>query len=190
MGNWSDRHPAADYHRTPWILLGGLLAATGSYFTVHVAYLLADNFALGLWAAAIVFCLWGVGINAASVSYLSLVTDLADEEGRSRAVSIMWTAMILATIVTSLALSRMLTTFSKEALFTAFGAIWLVSVIFVLVGSYRIEPRASQRTDRPARSTDDPMQVLRLLALNPEARRFFLYLMLVLIRHPRPGRVA
>ncbi len=181
LGNWSDRHPAADYHRTPWILLGGLLAATGSYFTVHVAYLLADNFALGLWAAAIVFCLWGVGINAASVSYLSLVTDLADEEGRSRAVSIMWTAMILATIVTSLALSRMLTTFSKEALFTAFGAIWLVSVIFVLVGSYRIEPRASQRTDRPAHSADDPMQVLRLLALNPEARRFFLYLMLVLI---------
>ena len=181
LGNWSDRHPAADYHRTPWILLGGLLAATGSYFTVHVAYLLADNFALGLWAAAIVFCLWGVGINAASVSYLSLVTDLADEEGRSRAVSIMWTAMILATIVTSLALSRMLTTFSKEALFTAFGAIWLLSVIFVLVGSYRIEPRASQRTDRPAHSADDPMQVLRLLALNPEARRFFLYLMLVLI---------
>ena len=181
LGNWSDRHPAADYHRTPWILLGGLLAATGSYFTVHVAYLLADNFALGLWAAAIVFCLWGVGINAASVSYLSLVTDLADEEGRSRAVSIMWTAMILATIVTSLALSRMLTTFSKEALFTAFGAIWLVSVIFVLVGSYRIEPRASERSDRPAHSADDPMQVLRLLALNPEARRFFLYLMLVLI---------
>ena len=51
LGNWSDRHPAADYHRTPWILLGGLLAATGSYFTVHVAYLLDQNFVLGLWAA-------------------------------------------------------------------------------------------------------------------------------------------
>ena len=181
LGNWSDRHPAADYHRMPWILLGGLLAATGSYFTVHVAYLLAGNFALGLWAAAIVFSLWGVGINAASVSYLSLVTDLADENGRSRAVSIMWTAMIVSTIVTSLALSRMLTNFSEEALYTAFGAIWLVSVVFVLVGSYRIEPRASARTAQPTQRADDPMQVLRLLALNPQARRFFLYLMIVLI---------
>ena len=193
LGNWSDRHPAADYHRTPWILLGGLLAATGSYFTVHVAYLLDQNFVLGLWAAAVVFCLWGVGINAASVSYLSLVTDLADEDGRSRAVSIMWTAMILSTIITSLGLSRMLATptpplgaaaigdLSKETLFAAFGVIWFVSVIFVLVGSYRIEPRASARTSQPVHRADDPMQVLRLLAQNPEARKFFVYLMIVLI---------
>ena len=184
LGNWSDRHPAADYHRTPWILLGGLLAATGSYFTVHVAYLLDDNFLIGLGAAAIVFCLWGAGINAASVSYLSLVTELADENGRSRAVSIMWTAMIASTIFTSLGLSRMLaspTPLSKEMLATAFGVIWLVSVIFVLVGSYRIEPRASARTGQPANSANDPMLVLRLLALNPQARRFFVYLMIVLI---------
>lgn len=181
FGNWSDRNPAANYHRMPWILLGGLLAATGSYFTVHAAYLMEDNFALGLGAAVVVFSLWGIGINAASVSYLSLVTDLADEEGRSRAVSIMWTAMISATIVTSLGLSRMLTEFSKETLHTAFGAIWLVSVLFVLVGSYRIEPRASARTAQPAHRADDPMQVLRLLALNSQARRFFIYLMIVLI---------
>ena len=184
LGNWSDRHPAADYHRTPWILLGGLLAATGSYFTVHVAYLLDNNFMIGLGAAAVVFCLWGAGINAASVSYLSLVTELADENGRSRAVSIMWTAMIASTIATSLGLSRMLATpspLSKETLTTAFGVIWLVSVIFVLVGSYRIEPRASTRTSQPANSADDPMLVLRLLALNPQARRFFVYLMIVLI---------
>lgn len=181
LGNWSDRHPAADYHRTPWILLGGLLAATGSYFTVHVAYLLTDNFVLGLGAAVVVFCLWGAGINAASVSYLSLVTDLADEDGRSRAVSIMWTAMIAATIITAYGLSRMLATFSKEALYTAFGAIWFVSVILVLVGSYRIEPRASARTAQPSNSADDPMLALRLLALNPQARRFFVYLMIVLI---------
>ena len=181
LGNWSDRHPAVDYHRTPWILLGGLLAATGSYFTVHVAYLLANNFALGLWSAAVVFSLWGIGINAASVSYLSLVTDLADEDGRSRAVSIMWTVMILAIIATSQGLSWLLDPFSQDALYTAFGVIWLVSVVFVLVGSYHIEPRASARADRPAHSADDPVQVLRLLALNPEARRFFAYLMLVLI---------
>ena len=70
---------------------------------------------------------------------------------------------------------------SKETLFAAFGVIWFVSVIFVLVGSYRIEPRASARTAQPAHRADDPMQVLRLLAQNPEARKFFVYLMIVLI---------
>lgn len=181
LGNWADRNPIGGYHRAPWIVLGGLLAATGSYFTAHTAYLLAQNFGLGLLVAGLVFSAWGVGVNAASVSYLSLVADLTDEEGRSRAVSVMWTAMILSTIATSLGLSRLLLDYSPEALYTAFGVVWLVSVIFVLLGGYRIEPHASTRAQPPANSADDPAQALRLLALNPEARRFFSYLVLVLV---------
>jgi len=181
LGNWADQHPVVNYHRVPWILVGGLLAATGSYFTAHTAYLLVDNFVLGLLGALVAFSLWGVGVNAASVSYLSLVTELADKEERSRTVSVMWTAMILATIATSLGLSRLLEPFSQETLYTAFGMVWLVSVILVLLGSYGLEPRASTRTALPTHSASNPVQAWRLLALNPEARHFFGYLVLVLV---------
>lgn len=181
LGAWADRNPIGDRYRAPWILGGGLVAAVGSYFTAHSAYWMEANFWSGLAGAILAFALWGIGVNAASVSYLSLVTDLADENGRSRAVSVMWTAMILSTIATSQALSRMLDPYSPEALYTAFGAVWLASTLFVLLGVYGLEPSASSRTTPVRHSADSPVQAMRLLALNPVARRFFIYLVLVLV---------
>ncbi|RME60582.1 MAG: MFS transporter, partial [Caldilineae bacterium] len=180
LGAWADSHPIGGKRRTPWIIGGGLLAATGSYFTAHSAYWMATDFTAGLLAAVIAFALWGVGVNAASVSYLALTAELADEEGRSRAVSIMWTAMILSTIGVSLGLSRMLDPYSPEALYTAFGAVWLASVVLVLAGAYSLEPSAGAASSRSQDRTS-PGQAMRLLALNPVARRFFVYLVLVLV---------
>ena len=80
------------------------MASFCSYFAAHAAYRLYDELPLSLVIAAGSFVVWGVGVNIASVSYLSLVTDLTEgQEGwRSRAISVMWTAMILSTIVISI----------------------------------------------------------------------------------------
>jgi BCD family chlorophyll transporter-like MFS transporter len=182
MGAWSDRYPLWGRHRSPWILLGGLMAAFGSYATAHAAYLLADNFALGLLACLAAFATWGMGVNIASVSYLSLVTELSPEGSgwRSRAVSSMWTVMILSTIATSIGLSIALRDYSPEALFTAFGVVWLVSIFFVLIGNTALEPPtpdgATVRSD-----ARNPVTAVRALTANPSAQRFFVYLLLVLI---------
>lgn len=182
MGAWSDRHPLWGRHRSPWILLGGLMAAFGSYFTAHAAYLMADSWWLGLAACLATFAVWGMGVNIASVSYLSLVTELSPEgtPWRSRAVSVMWTVMILSTIATALGLSRLLRTYSPEALFTAFGVVWLVSVLLVLVGAARIEPPLppGQNVRSSARN---PLAAVRALTANRSAQRFFVYLLLVLV---------
>lgn len=183
MGNWSDRHALWGQHRSPWIVLGGLMASFGSYFTAHAAYRVADNFALGLVACLVTFTVWGAGVNIASVSYLSLVSELSEGQAgwRSRAVGVMWTAMILSTILTSIALSRALDPYSVQALYTAFGAVWLVASFLVLVGAARVEPPASAAARAPHHSADSPLAAVRLLAANPSAQRFFVYLLLVLV---------
>ncbi len=182
MGAWSDRNPVWGRHRSPWILLGGLMAAFGSYLTAHAAYLMADSWALGLLACLATFTIWGMGVNIASVSYLSLVTELSPEgtSWRSRAVSVMWTVMILSTIATALGLSLALRDFSRDALFTAFGVVWLVSILLVLIGAAGIESRlpAGQTVRSDARN---PLTAVRALTANPSAQRFFVYLLLVLI---------
>lgn len=182
MGAWSDRYPVWGRHRSPWILLGGLMAAFGSYLTAHAAYLLAENWPLGLLASLGAFVTWGMGVNIASVSYLSLVTELSPEGTgwRSRAVSSMWTVMILSTIATSIGLSIALRNFSLGALFTAFGVVWLISLLCVFVGASGLEPpvAAGQVMRSDARN---PVTAMRLLASNPSAQRFFTYLLLVLI---------
>lgn len=187
IGNWADRNPIWGMYRSPWILIGGLMASFGSYLTAHAAYLMYDQFGIGLAASIGAFILWGLGVNMASVSYLSLVSDLtSDNEGwRSRAVSVMWTAMILSTIIVSLALSRMLETtevgiIDSQLIFTAFGVVWFIATIFIFSGSAGLEPKRVQDI-QPQNSADNPIAAFQLLAKNASARRFFIYLVLVLV---------
>ncbi|MEI2776518.1 MAG: BCD family MFS transporter [Tetrasphaera sp.] len=181
VGNWADHRPVWGYHRSPWILLGGLMASFGCYAAAHAVFLIPDNYALGVAAALLTFTVWGVGVNVASVSYLSLLSE--ESQGhtgwRSRTVSIMFTTMILTTIVTSIGLSRILDPFSEAALYTAFGVIWFIATFFVIFGAAGIEPAAPDQARQ--NSADNPATALRALANNATAQRFFVYLLLVLI---------
>jgi BCD family chlorophyll transporter-like MFS transporter len=182
MGSWSDHHLVWGRHRSPWIVLGGLMASFGSYLTAHAAYLMVDDPLLGLIACLGAFSVWGMGVNIASVSYLSLLSELSEGHPgwRSRTVSIMWTSMILSTIFVSIALSRMLQDYSVNALYTAFGAVWMVATLLVLVGSAGVEPAAdASRTVR--NQSNNPLSAFRVVAANPTALRFFVYLLLVLV---------
>lgn len=182
MGSWTDHTALWGRYRSPWIVIGGLMASFGSYLTAHAVFLMVDNWTLGLFAAVGVFIFWGMGVNIASVSYLSLLTELSEGEAnwRSRTVSTMWTAMILSTIVTAITLSYLLDPYTVDALHTAFGVVWLVSSLLVLIGSSGIEPPGT--ADRVLQnSATNPLLALQVLANNPTARRFFFYMLLVLI---------
>ena len=181
-GSWADHNTVWGRHRSPWILIGGLMASFGGYMTSHAVVMMESNFALGLLAAVVTFSIWGLGVNIASVSYLSLLSELSEGASgwRSRAVSVMWTTMILATIFTSLAISALLQPYSTSALYTAFGFVWLVASAFVLFGSAGIEPAGKGTADLHSRA-ESPRVAIRALAGNPTAQRFFLYLTLVLI---------
>lgn len=184
VGNWADRRPLWGMHRSPWILIGGLMAAFGSYLAAHTVFYMNTHFALGLIASFAVFTVWGVGVNVASVSYLSLASELTENSPkgwRTSTVGVMWTAMILSTIVASIGLARALEVdASISGIYTAFGAIWLVATVCVLVGAAGIEPvNAAARSVR--NTADHPVVALRALANNPTAKRFFVYLLLVLI---------
>ncbi|MFM7582664.1 MAG: BCD family MFS transporter [Caldilinea sp.] len=183
VGSWADRNPVWGMHRAPWMLFGGLAAAFGSYFCAHAVFYMDSQFMPGVLAAVGVFVLWGVGVNVASVSYLSLASELTErspKNWRTVTVGTMWTAMILSTIVASLLLSRMLAVDpSQSGIYTAFGAIWLVATLCVLVGASGVEPVTGGRVVQNTAS--NPAVALRVLAHNPTARRFFVYLLLILV---------
>lgn len=197
VGNWADTHPIWNRYRTPWILIGGLVAGAGSYMTAHTAYWMQDNFLLGFGAAIFFFTIWGVGVNVASVSYLSLLAELSTEPDpqadpqintaqrkanwRNRTVGIMFTVMILSTILISTLLKRMLVDYSPTALFTAFGVVWMISTALILLGTVDLEPAMTQGQQAKRNTATNPMSSIRVLINNPVAWRFFWYLVLVLI---------
>ncbi len=177
LGQYSDTHPLWGYRRTPYIAAGIVLCAGGATLTPWAALMMAESFWLGLIVAVLVFLTWGVGFNLAVVSYLSLASDLSEEHQRSRTIAVMWFMMITSVIVTAILAGRALEEYSPAKLMQVFSVCGVVSLALGAVGLVGLEPRHTQVL-REERHTAG--QAVRAVLANPQARRFFVYLMLLL----------
>src|SRR5512139_1208838 len=129
IGSFSDRHPILGYRRTPYILIGLLLCVFGVIASPYTAFLMAENFWLGLVLGLLTFGAWGMGFNFATVSYFSLASELSGERGRAKTTGIMFFIMIVSIILTAASLSRMLDPFTPERLQLAFQVVGLAALI-------------------------------------------------------------
>src|SRR5215208_7067279 len=179
IGSYSDRHPILGYRRTPYILAGLILCVIGVIVSPQVAFLIHDNFLLGLLAGLLAFGAWGMGYNLSAVSYLSLASELSGEDERGKTIATMWFMMILSIILTAIALSRMVDPYTPEALIRAFGYVAAAALILGLIGLIKLEPRSSGSSAR-ASETYTVKQMTSAITANPVARVFFIYLLLLL----------
>ncbi|HEU5101845.1 MAG TPA: BCD family MFS transporter [Roseiflexaceae bacterium] len=182
IGGYSDRHPLLGYRRTPYIALGLLLCAGGAALAPTAAFMMAgeggptpQSLVIGLLA----FGAWGMGFNFATVSYLSLATDMAGEEHRARTVGVMWFMLIVSVILTAILAGRALRPYSIEALYRVFYVICGVALALGFAGLLGLEQRGSISAHLAERRSFG--QMLRLIGANPQARLFFIYLVVLLI---------
>jgi len=180
IGSYSDRHPIFGLRRTPYILAGLILCVIGVIVSPQVAFLMAENFPLGLVAGIFAFGIWGMGYNLSAVSYLSLASELSDEDGRGLTIATMWFMMIVSIIVTAIGLSRMVDPYTPEALIRAFGYVAASALTLGLIGLIRLEPRSSSLTLSPQSENYSFKQMSAAIVSNPAARTFFIYLLLLL----------
>src|SRR5512145_2774731 len=143
IGSYSDRHPISGFRRTPYILAGLILCVIGVAVSPQVAFLMHDNFSLGLLVGLFAFGAWGMGYNLSAVSYLSLASELSGENERGRTIATMWFMMILSIILTAIGLSRMVDPYTPEALMRAFGVVSISALILGLIGLIKLEPHSS-----------------------------------------------
>lgn len=179
IGSYSDRHPIFGFRRTPYILAGLLLCVLGVIVSPQVAFLMHDNFPLGLLAGLLAFGAWGMGYNLSAVSYLSLASELSGEDERGKTIATMWFMMILSIILTAIGLSRMVDPYTPEALIRAFGVVAASALVFGLLGLIKLEPRS----DRLSQSNSEAYTIKQMtsaITANPVARVFFVYLLLLL----------
>ena len=195
IGQYSDTHPIMGYRRTPYIALGLLLCIGGAVVTPHVALLMADNFMPGLLLGVLAFGTWGLGFNLAVVAYLSLASDMSTERQRSRTIAIMWFMMIISVILTAIVSSRALEPYSDAQLISVFRMGGLIALGLAALGLVGLEPRKT-KDERPMTNAIDSSFVvgrssaqqsrasrraaIRVVIGNPQARRFFIYLILLL----------
>lgn len=179
IGSYSDRHPVFGFHRTPYILVGLLLCVAGVAISPQVAFIIQDQFVLGVIIGVLAFGSWGIGYNLAAVSYLSLASEISGEKDRGRTIAIMWVMMILGIIFTAITLSRLVDPYTEEALQQAFWIVGAIAFGLGLVGLIQLEDRSLGRSDEvEVRYTWSIM--FRSILGNRQARLFFGYLIILL----------
>ncbi len=195
IGSFSDRHPVFGYRRTPYILLGLGLCVAGLLVSPQAAFTLGGDFQSGLGMGLLAFGAWGMGFNLATVSYLSLATEISGEKGRGRTIAIMWFMMITSIILTAVLLSRLVgDPYSPELLVRAFQWVGVLALGLGLLGLIGLERRAAGGA-APAGSAAPAGNVTRETATNRDhswkeiaeailgnrqAALFFVYLMIML----------
>lgn len=178
IGNFSDRHPVFGLHRTPYIVLGLMFCVTGTALAPHAAFALHADIWSGLPIALLAFGAWGIGFNFATVAYLALATDLAGEAHRARTVGVMWFMLIVSVIVAGITLARALDPYTPAALFRAIYWTCGIALLLGVVGLIRLERREGRAVPQGRAGL---LTTFRQISANPQARRFFIYLVLLLI---------
>jgi len=177
IGQYSDKHPIAGYRRTPYIAAGLLLCIGGAVLTPHAALLMARDFWLGFGLGLVAFGSWGLGFNLAVVAYLSLASDMSTEAQRSRTIAVMWFMMIASVIITAIGVGAAVEQYSPAALVGAFNLTACVALALGAAGLIGLEPRYTAAPDEQRISQ---RTAIRTVIRNPQARLFFVYLILLL----------
>jgi len=180
IGSYSDRHPVFGWRRSPYIALGLLLCVAGVILAPQVVFLMPENRAIGFVLTLLTFAMWGMGYNISAVSYLSLASELSGEKGRTRTVAVMWFMMILGIILTAAGLSHLLEPYSEARLERAFIIVALTALTLGILGLIRLEPRNKSLGQVPSSERTSWRTLIGIVLANKHARRFFLYLILLL----------
>ena len=179
IGSFSDRHPLWGLRRTPYIALGLCLCVLGVVLSPQTAFLISKNWWVGVGVGLLTFGAWGMGFNFASVSYLSLASDLSGEKGRGKTIAIMWFMMITGIIFTAITLSQLVDPFTPEALERAFWMIGVAALLLGVLGLIKLEPRS--KSEVPAGSDSYSWRKLfGAVFENRQATLFFWYLVILL----------
>jgi BCD family chlorophyll transporter-like MFS transporter len=178
IGSYSDRHPVFGLRRTPYIVLGLLLTVAGVILSPAVAFLLVSNWWMGILVGVLAFGAWGMGYNFATVSYLSLASEISGEKGRARTVAVMWFMMIAGIIFTAISLGQMVEPYTPQALVRAFWVVGLAALILGSLGLIRLEKRSVDGA--PASEGYSWGEMFGAISQNRQARLFFWYLAILL----------
>ena len=179
IGSFSDRHPLFGFRRSPYIALGLFFCVLGVMLAPQAAFLLSTHWWAGLILGVLTFGAWGMGFNFATVSYLSLASEISGEKGRGKTVAIMWFMMIVSIIVTAIFLGYLVDPYTPEALVRAFSLIGLVALVLGGIGLIKLEPRfAARGTSTPEEKSWGEM--IRVILDNRQATLFFWYLLILL----------
>ena len=131
--------------RTPWIIGGMAILATGGLLAAISVWLAAHYFWAGLALATLAFTLIGIGVGAAGTSLLVLLAESVKQERRGAAATVVWTMMIAGFILTTVLAGRFLDPFSLPRLVAVAASVTGIAFIVSALAVWGIENAHAQK---------------------------------------------
>ena len=180
MGYGSDR----GQRRTPWILGGMAVLATGGLgAALAVAWMASDRWA-GMALAVVAFALVGLGVSAAGTSLLVLLAKRVADQRRAAAATTVWVMMIVGFAVTAGLAGRFLDPYTPQRLVAVSAA---VSVIAMGVAILALRGLEGGRAPVPSAAADaarpDFRAALREVWGDADARRFTVFVFVSMLAY-------
>ena len=172
--------------RTPWIVGGMALHATGGALAAVATAWMATHLFLGIALAVLAFVMIGIGVSAAGTSLLVLLAKRTEPSRRSTAASIAWIMMVTGFIATTAAAGHALDPFSGTRLVAVSASVSVIAMILTFLGVWNVEDGAAAGDDRaadaPPPKSNFRAELMEILS-EPQARRFAIFIFVSMLAY-------
>lgn len=175
--------------RTPWILGGMAVLASGGFLAALGTVLITEHFWLGTSVAFSGFFAIGLGSGAAGTSLLALLAKQVDTQRKPAAATIVWFMMIAGFAVTAGTAGQFLDPFSPERLLLVSGTVSLLAMVIASTAIYRLERPAATTAGGAARGSVQQAakpafsHAIREVWNESSARRFTLFVFISMLAY-------
>lgn len=186
MGFRSDKQRAEGRWRTPYVVLGAMLTYGGLACAPFALLILGPDsrlpFGVASIVCAVIFLVYGIGVNIVETMFLALVSDITPPKGRGRVLVVMWMMLVIGTIISALFVGQLLIEYNPFRLIQVLQGTAMAFVTLTAIALWRQEklrPDGSLISDIPVmRIRLSFGQSLRRLSSLTELRWIFLLLFL------------
>lgn len=144
IGRTADRYPIFGYRRTPYFVLGGLLAASTFVFLPGVAAAMGQGQTWAYFAGFGLLFLFGVGIAATGDSHHSLIAEITTPERRGIIVAVVWTFTIISAIAAAIVIKVTMGGAFEMAQMQSLYQLTPVVVLVAALPIFGLEPKRSR----------------------------------------------
>jgi BCD family chlorophyll transporter-like MFS transporter len=183
FGRLSDTRPIGGRRRTWYIAIGMVLLALGLIASTYAALAIPNLGAVGIALSVLAFGLLGLGVNMTTPLYFAVVADQSSAEQRPRVVALMFVLLGVVAVIASFALAAAVDPYTEQKMIRAFFFFAAIGLVLTIGGLFKLEPRSTSKhsSSSAVPETERPRAVRELLLANPEALRFFFYLLLAFV---------
>ena len=173
--------------RTPWIIGGMALLATGGIGASLGTAWMGSNPVGGIVLAVVAFAAIGAGVGASGTSLLVLLAKRVDDSRKAPAATVVWVMMIAGFAVTAGVAGHWLDPFSPTRLVAVTAVVSGIAFVVTLFAVWNVEgeavPAASQTEPLAPASHPSFRDAMRQVWNEPTARRFSIFVFVSMLAY-------